>query len=366
MELKYPVYSPSLGGNERKYVLDCVDSTWISSRGKYIGLFEQAFASYTGAAYATSVCNGTVALHLALLALDIQAGDEVIVPSFTYIASINAITYVGAIPVLVDCCRDTWQMDVADVVRKITPKTKAVMCVHLYGQSCDMDALTALCKKHSLKLIEDCAEAIGTTFNNRHVGTFGDVGAFSFFGNKTITTGEGGMLLFNDKALFDKAARIKNQGVSEVMYVHDIVGYNYRMTNICAAIGLAQLERIDAIVKRKIAIAQLYESLFAGSGIEFHKQASGTFHSYWMCSIVIPQTNKRDDLRRYLREQGIDTRPLFYPVHTMDIYKHLNKGAYPVCEDIAVRGINLPSYPDLTDNDIRFIATAVLEFLKVQ
>ena len=212
MDIKYPVYQPSLKGNELKYVTECIESTWISSKGKYISNFETQFAEYLNAGYATTVCNGTVALHLALLVLDIQPGDEVIVPTFTYIASVNSIAYVGAIPVFVDSLPQTWQMDYHDVELKITSRTKAIMAPHLYGHPCEMDALLDICSRHHLFLIEDCAEAIGTKYHNRHVGTFGDIAAYSFFGNKTITTGEGGMVVSNSKELIDRAKNIKNQG----------------------------------------------------------------------------------------------------------------------------------------------------------
>jgi perosamine synthetase len=201
---KIPVYQPSLNGNEKKYVNECLDSTWISSKGKFVSEFENSFASYVGVKHATTVSNGTVAIHLALLALGIGEGDEVIVPTLTYISSVNTIVYTGAKPVFVDSLQETWQIDPSDVIRKITPKTKAIMAVHLYGHPCDMDALVAICKEHNLFLVEDCAEAIGTLYKGKHVGTFGDVSTFSFFGNKTITTGEGGMVITNDETLHDR------------------------------------------------------------------------------------------------------------------------------------------------------------------
>ena len=210
METKYPVYKPSLKGNELKYVSDCIESTWISSKGKYTEEFEKKFASYIGTDHATSVCNGTVALHLALLTLDLKPGDEVIVPTFTYVASVNAISYVGAKPVFVDSLTDTWQMDSDEVEKKITSRTRAIMAPHIYGHPCDMGKLLAICKKHQLFLVEDCAEAIGSKFKGQMMGTFGDVAAFSFFGNKTITTGEGGMVTTNSITLIEKARKLKN------------------------------------------------------------------------------------------------------------------------------------------------------------
>jgi perosamine synthetase len=249
---KIPVYQPSLKGNEKKYVNECLDSTWISSKGKFVNQFENAFAEYVGVKHAATVSNGTVAIHLALLALGIGEGDDVIVPTLTYIASVNSIAYTGANPVFVDSLQDSWQIDPADVVKKITPRTKAIMAVHLYGHPCDMDALMEICKKHDLFLIEDCAEAIGTLYKGKHVGTFGDISTFSFFGNKTITTGEGGMVVTNDETLHDRSLHFKGQGLAKHrQYWHDVIGYNYRMTNICAAIGLAQLEQIEQVLIEK-------------------------------------------------------------------------------------------------------------------
>jgi hypothetical protein len=220
-----PVYQPDLSGNEKKYVLECLDSTWISSKGRFIGDFEGGFASYVDAPHAVSVCNGTVALHLALVALGIGPGDEVIVPSLTYIASVNAIHYVGATPVFAESLADTWQVDPEDVERRIGPRTRAVMAVHLYGGSCEMDRLVALCEQYGLKLVEDCAEAIGTRIGDRHVGTFGDVATFSFFGNKTITTGEGGMVTCKDPVLDASLRHLRGQGLAANReYWHDRTG----------------------------------------------------------------------------------------------------------------------------------------------
>ena len=362
MEIKYPVYQPSLKGNELKYVTDCIESTWISSKGKYIGNFEKQFAGYLNVGYATSVCNGTVALHLALLVLDIKQGDEVIVPTFTYIASVNAISYVGANPVFVDSLQQTCQLDYNDVERKITSKTKAIMAPHIYGHPCEMDILLDICDRHHLLLIEDCAEAIGSKYNDQHLGTFGDIAAYSFFGNKTITTGEGGMVVTNSNALYDKARNLKNQGISDILYWHDAIGYNFRMTNICAAIGLAQLERIDEIITSKIRIAALYRKAFENTAIEFHGQADNAFNSYWMCSILIPHAEQRNELRSFLNQSGIETRPLFYPVHSMPIYSRFATSGFPIADNISLRGINLPSYPDLTDEDVQFIASQIIKF----
>ena len=361
--IKIPIYQPALTGREREYVNDCLDSTWISSKGKYIPLFEEGFARAVGVKHAASVCNGTVALHLALVALGIGPGDEVIVPTLTYIASVNAIAYTGATPVFADSLPDTWQMDPADVARKMTPRTRAIMAVHLYGHPCDMTALCAIAKEHKVFLVEDCAEAIGTLYQGRHVGGFGDIGTFSFFGNKAITTGEGGMVVSNDKTLHERMVHYKGQGLAAHReYWHDVIGFNYRMTNICAAIGLGQLEQLEGFSARKRELAERYRCNLAGSGVTFHAEAPGTTHSYWMCSILVEQAAQRDPLREHLAKCGIETRPLFYPVHTMPAYA----GSYqqhPVAEDLGWRGINLPSWPGLTDAQVDYISQEILNFL---
>lgn len=354
-----PVYQPSLAGNEKLYVNECLDSTWISSKGQFLDRFEESFADYTGVRHATAVCNGTVAIHLALLALGIGPGDEVIVPTLTYIASVNAIAYTGAAPVFVDSLRDSWQLDPEDVIRKITPRTRAIMAVHLYGHPADMDRIMAIAKQFNLFVVEDCAEAFGSSLGGKHVGTFGDISTFSFFGNKTITTGEGGMVVTNDATLADRAKHFKGQGLAKHrVYWHDVVGYNYRMTNICAAIGLAQIERADELVQRKIALAAEYDAALADSSIETHRPARPDIvHSYWMYSIGV-DAQIRDEVMHRLRQQGVETRPVFYPAHTMPMYSQPYE-RHRVAEELGWRGINLPSYPDLTGAQVRYIADTV-------
>lgn len=361
--IRIPVYAPLLDGNERRYVDECIASTWISSRGEYVSRFETAFARYIGAPHATAVCNGTVALHLALAALGLGPGDEVILPTFTYVASANAVAQTGARPVFVDSLPDTWQIDPADVRRRITARTRAIMVVHLYGQSCDMDAIGAIAREHGLRVVEDCAEAFGTRWRGRHVGTFGDVATFSFFGNKTITTGEGGMVVARDAALHARCAKLKNQGVSaEREYWHDEVAYNYRMTNVAAAIGVAQMERADAIVARKRELAGWYREALAGLPVELHAEQPGTTHSFWMNSILVDDAACRDPLRERLAIAGIETRPLFPPVHSMPMYGA--EGAFPVAASLAARGLNLPSGPGLTRDDVAGIAGAIARVVR--
>jgi perosamine synthetase len=353
-----PVYQPSLNGREKEYVNKCLDSTWISSKGEFISEFERQFAIEVGAPSATSVCNGTVALHLAMTALGLQPGDEVIVPALTYVASVSTIVQMGAIPVFVDSIESTWQMNPEDILRKVTSRTKAVMAVHLYGAPCDMDSLISICKQYKLYLIEDCAEAIGTKYKGQHVGTFGDIATFSFYGNKTITTGEGGMVISRDPDLIQKAYHFKTQGVSPVReYWHDVVGYNYRMTNICAAIGLAQLEYVADTLEKKRRIAHWYQEKLAHLPLTVHGEESGTCHSYWMCSIAVDDPAHRDPLRKALTIAGVETRPLFHPVHTLPPYKRAE--SFLVAESLSLRGMNLPSWPGLTEEMIDVVCNAI-------
>lgn len=362
MNYKIPLYQPSLSGNEKKYVNECLDSTWISSKGEFIPLFERKFAEYIGARHAASVCNGTVALHLALLALGIGPSDEVIVPTLTYVASVNAISYTGATPVFVDSLPDTWQMDPNDVKCKISQRTKAIMIVHIYGHPCDMEALTDIARKKNLHIVEDSAEAIGSKFKGQHVGTFGSIGTFSFFGNKTITTGEGGMVVTNDEELHRNVCHLKGQGLTAGRdYWHDVLGYNYRMTNICAAIGLAQLEQVETFLMKKRQVACWYaEALKDCPAIKLHDEIGDLHHSYWMCSILVDDADKRDVLRKRLAEKGVETRPFFCPVHLMPMY-YKQGMHFPLADDLAARGINLPSYPMLTKEQVYFVSHEVIE-----
>lgn len=359
---KYPVYQPLLIGNEKKYVLDCLDSTWISSKGEYINKFENSFASFLNVKHAVSVCNGTVAIHLALLALGIGQDDEVIVPTLTYIASVNAISYVGAMPVFCDSDRTTWQINPNEIEKLVNHKTKAILAVHLYGQACNMEKISDIAKKYNLFVIEDCAEAIGTRYKNQYVGTFGDISTFSFFGNKTITTGEGGMVVTNDDTLMDRCRHFRGQGLAQHReYWHDVIGYNFRMTNIAAAIGLAQLENVQFFLDEKQRVAATYIKHLDLNKFSYQANAKGTFHSYWMFSILIKDAKYREKLRAHLKLHGIETRPLFYPAHTMPMYSAKFQ-KHPIAEDLGWRGINLPSYPGLKDEDIKEICSVLNSF----
>jgi perosamine synthetase len=359
-----PIYQPSLSGNEKKYVNDCLESSWISSKGVYVSEFERLFSEHVGVNHATAVCNGTVALHLALVALGVGPGDEVIVPTLTYIASVNAIAYTGAVPVFVDSDPLTWQMDANDVAKKINERTRAIMVVHLYGHPCEMNAIGTIAKEHGLFIVEDCAEALGAQYKGQNVGTFGDIAAYSFFGNKTITTGEGGMVVTNDETLFDRAVHFKGQGLAKHrQYWHDVVGFNYRMTNICAAIGVAQLEQIEGFLREKRQIAAWYRELLEGLPVVLHDEVGEVVHSYWMCSLLVPNPAQRELLRDALAGKGVETRPLFYPVHTMPMYASKFQ-RHPVAENLGWRGINLPSWPKLSREQVEYICGEIRNFFE--
>lgn len=326
--------------------------------------FEQNFSAYVGTKYGTAVNNGTVALHLALLALGIGKGDEVIVPALTYVASVNTIRYTGATPVFVDSLADTWQIDPDDVEKKITKNTRAIIPVHLYGYPCDMDRIMEIAKKYNLFVIEDCAEAIGSEYRGRKVGTFGDIACFSFFGNKTITTGEGGMVLTNDATLYERSCRLKDQGTAKDReYWHDIIGYNYRMTNICAAIGVAQLGRVEEFIKKKIELAEYYMSRLENTPVVCHKNLNkeNIRHTYWMFSILAKDAEERAALRNHMKADGIETRPTFYPAHTLPMYSEKYQ-KLPVAESLGWRGINLPSWPMLTKEQLDVVCNSIISY----
>jgi perosamine synthetase len=360
-----PVYRPDLSGNERRYVLDCLESSWISSNGAYIARFEAEFARAAGSPHALGVCNGTVALHLALHALGIGPGDEVIVPSFTYIASVNTIAQCGATPVFADSRDGDWLLDPADVASRITQRTRAIMPVHLYGAACDMDAIMAIARQHNLLVVEDCAEAFTTTIHGRHVGNFGDVGTFSFFGNKTITTGEGGMVIARDDALAQRMLQARGQGQSFTRrYWHEVMGFNYRMTNIVAAIGLAQIERLDAIVAAKRHVSARYRALLAGLPVTFQRPGNGVDGPEWLVSLLLPEGTDRERLMARMADDAVETRPVFYPAHTMPMYA---KGEhFPRAETIAARGMSLPSFPTIAESELARVADSLGAALREQ
>jgi perosamine synthetase len=273
-----PIMEPDLSGNEKEYLIDAVDSGWVSSKGKYVDQFENDLAIFHNVDFALAVSNGTVALHLALVSLGIGSGDEVIVPNLTFASSVNSIIHAGASPVLADVNAETYNIDCENLEKYITPKTKAIMPVHLYGNPCDMDEIHQIAKKHHLLVIEDNAEGLGSKYRGKLTGTFGDAGTFSFFGNKTITTGEGGAIIFQDKKAYEHAKVLRDHGMSPAKrYWHEYIGFNYRLTNIQAAIGCAQLERISDFLENKKAIVERYMiGLSSIKSIQFQKSDEHT------------------------------------------------------------------------------------------
>lgn len=363
---RLPVAEPSLSGNELNYVMECIKTNWISSQGAFVRRFETDFNRYVDAKNSIAVSNGTAALHLALAALGLGPGDEVILPDLTFAASINAILYVGATPVLADVKQDTWTIDPDKVAELITSRTKAIMPVHLYGQPADMSAIMDLAEKHGLYVVEDAAQALGSLYYGQHVGTFSDAGTFSFFGNKLITTGEGGMVIFRDSAVAARARRLRDHGMDpNRRYWHTEIGFNYRLTNVQAAIGVAQLEQIEKFIKCKLQIAQSYrDSLGLLKELEFPKDREGIRNVYWLFSIICNPRYlnlNRDELLARLLANGIEARPLFYPLHIMPPYSQFGKGrSFPCSDRLAANGFSLPSAVNLTQNEITHV-TSTLE-----
>jgi len=361
-----PIAAPMLTGNEKAYVLDCLDSTWISSTGKYIELFEAAFATFCGARHAISCSNGTTALHLALLALGVGPGDEVIVPTLTFVATANAVKYCGARPVFVDSQPDTWTIDPKAIVQKITPLTRGIIPVHLFGHPADMDAVLALARRHNLFVLEDAAQAHGAEYRGKRVGSLGDAGTFSFFGNKIVTTGEGGMVVTNDDGLAARMRLFKNHGMDPTRrYWFPVVGYNYRMTNIAAAIGLAQLERVDWHIARHIENASWYrENLRDAPGISWQSEQAWARHVWWMFTVLLDEDHPLHpgEVIDHLRKRGVEGRPVVHPMHVLPPYRHsMNGESFPVADRIAQRGVSLPSSAGLSREDIRHVSHCILE-----
>ena len=364
-----PVAAPVLTGNEKTYVMDCIDSTWISSNGKYIERFERAFADFCKVKHAATCCNGTVALHLALMALGVGRGDEVIVPTLTFVATANAVKYCGARPVFIDSEPETWNMDPNLIEAKITPRTKGIIVVHLYGHPVDMDPIMSLAHRRGLFVIEDAAEAHGAEYKGRRAGSIGDIATFSFYGNKIVTTGEGGMVVTNDDALIAKVRQLKGQGMDpNRRYWFPIIGYNYRMTNIAAAIGLAQLEKAEWLIERRREVAKwYYEGLKGNPALVLPVEKEWARNVYWMFSVVLDEKVRlsRDEVMASLAEKGIETRPIFYPMHTLPPYRRLARGQrFPVAERIASRGMNLPTGAGLTHEDIDLVCDALKKCIK--
>jgi len=363
-----PVAEPALIGNEKNYVLDCIESTWISSNGLYIERFEQAFAEFCGVNYAISITNGTAALHTALLASGLGTGDEVIVPTLTYISTANAVRFCGATPIFIDCEPGTWNINPKLIEYKITSKTKCIIPVHLFGHPVDMEPICDLARRYDLFVIEDAAEAHGAEYKGQKVGSIGDAAIFSFYGNKIITTGEGGMIVTNDEALALRARQLKGQGQDfSKRYWFPIIGFNYRMTNIQAAIGLAQLENADWHIARRREVASWYKERLSGvESVCIQSELPYAKNVYWMNSLVLKPSSRigRTELIEALASRGIETRPFFFPIHTMPMYSsHNHTDRYPVAEVVSARGLNIPSSANLTIEEIDYICEWILRLV---
>lgn len=356
-----PVCEPTLKGNELKYVIKCIKTNWISSSGEYIKKFEDGFSKFCNTKYGIACSNGTTAIHLALESLGIGKGDEVIIPTFTMIATANAVIYSGAKPVLVDSEKETWNIDVNKIEEKVTKRTKAIMPVHIYGHPCDMDPIQEIAQKHKLFVVEDAAEAQGTEYKGRKTGSLSDIACFSFYGNKILTTGEGGMCVTNNKKIAEKARLLRNHAFVKHRYLHKELGFNYRMTNIQAAIGLAQVENAEKLVAARIKNAMIYNSLLRDvEGVRLPPKKNWAKNVYWMYGILIEKEFglSRDEVMKQLCERGIETRAFFVPMHKQPLYKRNDErfpdtnGHYPVAEELSRKGLYLPSSSSLTKKQI--------------
>jgi perosamine synthetase len=359
-----PVCEPALEGNETRYVMDCLSTNWISSAGKYISLFEQSFSRKVGCGNGIACVSGTAALHLIMAALGLEPGDEVIIPTHTMIATAYAVSYTGARPVLVDSERRTWNMDVGQIEAKITPRTKAICVVHTYGHPVDMDVVWDIARRHDLYVVEDAAEAHGALYKGRPCGSLGDAAAFSFYANKIITTGEGGMVTSNNPELAETVRTLRDHAFSkERHFWHKHIGYSFRLTNMQAAVGLAQTEQMDKFVSWRRENAALYTSLLRDvPGLTMPVEEPWAQNVYWMYGVLVEDEfgMSRDELRRRLAAQGIETRTFFIPMHVQPIYHADYKGErYPVAEDLCRRGLYLPSASSLTRREIERVVEAV-------
>lgn len=359
------IASPVFNGNEKKYLTECIETGWVSANGHFLDDFQKSFAAFCGTKYALACSNGTVTLHLALIALNIGPGDEVIMPTLTYIATANAVRMCGATPVFVDSDPDTWNVDPAAIERAITPRTKAIIPVHLYGLACDMTAIMDIANRHHIPVVEDAAEAHGAKWKGQTVGSIGAIGSFSFFGNKIITCGEGGMLTTNDEELLETMKLYRSQGVDprQKRYWHIVSGYNYRMTNMQAAVGLGQLENVDWHIAQRRRVAALYtrmiqEQLEGYATIQ--KVEDPASHVYWMNSIVLTDKAKqsRDDVMAELEANNVEMRPLFYPMHIMPPFEDKSL-SFPVAERLSANGINLPSHAGMDEEKVAYVVSCL-------
>ena len=368
-----PVNEPLLNGNEKKYLCECIDTGWISSEGPFVKEFEQKMSASVGRKYGIAVSNGTAALEVAVQALGIGEGDEVIMPTFTIISCAMAVTKLGAIPVLVDSDIHTWNMNVEEIESKITPRTKAIMMVHLYGLPVEADKVLALAKKYNLKVIEDAAEMHGQTYKEKPCGRFGDISTFSFYPNKHITTGEGGMVVTDDKELAERCRMIRNLCFrKDIRYVHDEISDNYRFTNLQAAVGLAQLERLDEFVERKRAMGKYYtEHLKDIEGLILPiEKTDFADNIYWVYGIVLDEQVEADNktVQKLLAEEGIGSRTFFWCMHEQPVYQKqgmFKEESYPNAEYLARKGFYIPSGLALTTEQMERVVEGVHKVLDV-
>lgn len=362
-KLSIPISRPDLSDKERGYLLEAFDSTWVSSQGSFVERFERRFAEFVGVSEGVSCVNGTAALHLALLALGVGPGREVIVPDLTYVATANAVRYVGATPVFADCDPNTWTLDPASVERLLSERTQAVMAVHLFGMPADLAPLAALAKRHGLALIEDASQAHGATYDGEPVGSWGTLSTFSFYGNKVLTTGEGGMVCTDDPKLAKRIRTLRGQGVDPSRdYWFDEVGYNYRMTNLACAIGLAQLERFDQLRAKREQVRAAYEDRIKRSALPVRLQGTTPYARpvTWMLGAVFEENVPRDSIRRVLAAAGIETRPFFPPMHTLPMYSDARTDdSCPVSTTLGRQGVMLPTHTKLLDADIKLIVESI-------
>lgn len=368
---KIPVCQPFLGGREVEYAKEAIQTGWISSSGKYVVAFEDEFSKYCGVRYGITVCNGTVAIHLALVALGVGLGAEVIIPDFTMIATAAAVAYTGAVPVFVDVDPLTWNIDPVRIEEKITPRTKAIMPVSIFGNPCEADLICEIARRHHLRVIEDAAEAHGAEYKGKRTGALADITAFSFFANKNLTTGEGGMVVTDDKELADRCRYFKNLCFplsAPRNYIHEDIGFNYRMSNLHAAIGLAQVEKADEYRTMRIRNAELYKQYLKDvPGVFFQKDTAGGLNVHWMNAIIVDPEKfgcSRDQLMGYLKVNGIETRLLFVGMHHQPCLFKAGcdcAGQYPVTDNLTENGLYLPSGSNLSEADIRYICEKVRE-----
>ena len=357
---KIPIMEPYLEGNELAYLTQCIKTNWISSKGPFVNKFEEIFAKICDTKYVLATTSGTTALHLGLLSLQIEKESEVILPNLTFAASINVIIQANLKPVLVDIDKDTWTIDTQKLKKHINSKTKAIMPVHLYGYPCNMGEILKIAKENELYIIEDCAEALGSKYYGKNVGSFGDVSCFSFFGNKTITTGEGGIVALKRKENYEYAKILRDHGMDpNRKYWHINIGYNYRMTNMQAAVGVAQMENFERIIIKKRKIASLYKKYLKDlDGIVLPMERKGFFNTFWLYTILITDNFgiNRDDVILKLQLKGVETRPVFYPLSEMPPYKsYILNEDFKISMTISKQGISLPSSINLSEKEVKEI-----------